>query len=45
MKKTVLEERNLAEAVETLHKNSFTVLDLMRTFKGLLPDERQALVE
>ena len=45
MKKTILEERKIAETVEKLHKSSFTVLDFMRTFKESFPDEWQALVE
>jgi len=45
VKKAVLEERKLAETVERLHTNSFTVLDFMRTFKGLFLDEWQALVK
>jgi len=45
MKKALLEEIKLAQTVERLPTNSFTVLDFMRAFKGLFPDEWQALVE
>jgi len=44
MKKTLLEERKLAETVERLNENSFTILDFISTFKGLFPNEWQALV-
>lgn len=45
MKKTLLEEKKLVGTVGNLNDNSFTVLDFMRTFKRLFPDEWQALVE
>jgi hypothetical protein len=44
MMKTLLEERKLAQTVEKLHKNPFTILDFMVVFKGLLPDEWEALI-
>ena len=45
MKKTLLEERKLAQTVEKLHRNPFTILDFMVAFKGLFPDEWDALIE
>ena len=45
MKKTSLEERRIVETTEVLPKSSFTILDFMKTFKELFPDEWQKLVE
>jgi hypothetical protein len=45
MKRTLIEERKLAQTVERLPENHFTVLDFMVTFEGLFPDEWQVLVE
>jgi membrane-bound lytic murein transglycosylase MltF len=45
MKRTLIEEGKLAQTIDRLRGNSFTVLDFMVTFKGLFPDEWEALVE
>ena len=45
MKKALLEERKLVQTLRISHENSFTILDFTVTFKGLFPDEWEALVE
>jgi hypothetical protein len=45
MKKPILEEIKIMEAIEKLPKSSFTILDFMKTFKELFPDQWHKLVE
>ena len=45
MTKTLLEERKLAQTVERLPLNSFTILEFIATFKELFTHEWEALVE
>jgi hypothetical protein len=45
MKKTILEERKITETVRKLPESSFTILDFMRTFRELFPNQWQKLVE
>jgi len=45
MKKPILEERKIIETIEKLTEGSFTILDFMKTFKELFPNQWQKLVE
>jgi hypothetical protein len=45
MKKPILEERKIMETIEKLPGSSFTILDFMKTFKELFPDQWQKLAE
>jgi ubiquinone/menaquinone biosynthesis C-methylase UbiE len=45
MKKPILEETKIMEAIEKLPEGSFTILDFMTAFKELFPDQWQKLVE
>lgn len=45
MKKLILEERKIIETILKLPRSSFTILDFMKTFRELFPDEWQKLTE
>jgi len=45
MKKLIFEERKIIETILKLPKSSFTILDFMKTFRELFPDEWQKLTE
>lgn len=45
MKEPILEETKIIETIEKLPESSFTILDFMKTFKELFPDEWRKLVE
>jgi hypothetical protein len=45
MKKPILDEGKIAETIDKLPKSAFTILDFIKIFKGLFPDEWHKLVK
>ena len=45
MGKAILEESKIVDAIQTVPKSSFTILDFMETFKGIFPHDWQRLVD
>jgi len=43
--KTIIEEAKIEETINNIHKETFTVLDFIETFRNLYPDGWKRLVE